>query len=389
MDNNIVVLVALSGSFGLGICFSLLGSVSVKLMPRLGIDQGKFGTLISIFMFTCLIASLIVGISLDKVGYKPVTIFGFSATALSIFLIARGKTFNHVMLSCLLLGFGAMALNVTANTLLPIVLFGGKNAAAASNLGNTFFGLGLFLTPMIISSLFKKTNYINAVSAMGIIVLIPLILSIISSYPGSSSGFILSDAVGLLSTPVVWIASILLFCYIGLESSFTSWLPTFGKDVISSASPKMDTDASDSAAQRLLSMFAIGMMAGRLAASQISGITTYGSWFIAGAALIAGVTILLMIRTKSILASRILAIIAGLAFAPLFPTIAGVTLSKFPPAIYGSLFGIIFAVGLLGGVIIPKAIGNLAKGTSVQKSLRLLLPVCIVLIILAFVLGKI
>jgi len=83
-----------------------------------------------------------------------------------------------------------------------------------------------------------------------------------------------------------------------------------------------------------------------------------------------------------------LAILAGLFFAPCFPTTVGVTFAKFEPAVYGSVFGIIFAVGLLGAVIMPKAIGNLAKGSSVQKSLKLLVPACILLIILALVLGR-
>ena len=51
--------VALLCVFGLGMCFTLLGSISVKLMPRLKIHQGKFGTLISSFMVMCLVASLI------------------------------------------------------------------------------------------------------------------------------------------------------------------------------------------------------------------------------------------------------------------------------------------------------------------------------------------
>jgi hypothetical protein len=40
-------------------------------------------------------------------------------------------------------------------------------------------------------------------------------------------------------------------------------------------------------------------------------------------------------------------------------------------------------------VIVPKAIGNLAKGSSVQKSLKLLIPAGLVLIVLAIVLGRI
>jgi MFS family permease len=79
--------VALLCVFGLGMCFSLLGSISVKLMPRLKIDQGKFGSLISAFMFTCLIASLIMGVVVDKLGYKPVAIFGFIVSGLYLYTL--------------------------------------------------------------------------------------------------------------------------------------------------------------------------------------------------------------------------------------------------------------------------------------------------------------
>ena len=381
--------VALLCVFGLGMCFSLLGSISVKLMPRLKIDQGQFGSLISAFMFSCLIASLILGVVIDSVGYKPVAIFGFVITALCIFLLARGNTYQMVLMPCLLLGFGAMALNTAGNTLIPVVLFGGQNPAAASNLGNVFFGLGLFLTPLIVSLLFRKTSYEKAVSVLAVIVLAPVILAILATYPESKAGFVLSDAFALLAKPAVLVAALVLFCYMSLETSFSNWLPSFGKDVFSTASPDADTDAVDASAQRLLSLFAVAMMVGRLIASQIPAITEYGTWFIAGAALIAALIILAMTVTKSPWQARVLAILAGLAFAPCFPTTVGVTFAKFSPEIYGRIFGIIFAVGLVGCVIVPKAIGNLAKGSSVQKSLRLLVPFCVFLIVLAIILGKV
>lgn len=382
-------LVALLCVFGLGMCFSLLGSISVKLMPRLKIDQGKFGSLISAFMFTCLIASLIVGVTIDKIGYKPVAIFGFVLTALCIFILARGKTYGTVVLPCLLLGFGAMALNTAGNVMGPQVLFEGKNPAAASNLINVFFCLGLFLTPLIVSFLFQKTSYENAVSVLAVIALAPVILAIIcTTYPVSEASFALGDAFALLKVPAVLVAALALFCYISLESSFCNWLPAFGKEVISGVSPDAKADAVDASAQRLLSLFAVAMMAGRLIASQVPAITEYGSWFIAGAALVAALIILVMTISKSVMQAQVLAILAGLFFAPCFPTTVGVTFAKFEPAVYGSVFGIIFAVGLLGAVIIPKAIGNLAKGSSVQKSLKLLIPACVFLVILALVLGR-
>ena len=103
--------------------------------------------------------------------------------------------------------------------------------------------------------------------------------------------------------------------------------------------------------------------------------------------MVIALVILAMIRSGAIWTSA-LSLCAGLAFASVFPTIVGVTYSKHPEN-FGSVFGIIFAVGLLGAVIAPKAIGNLARGSSVQKSLKLLVPASVILIVLAIVLGRI
>jgi len=379
--------VALSCVFGLGMCFSLLGSISVKLMPRLKIDKGKFGTLISAFMMTCLVASLIMGVVVDKIGYKPVAVFGFVVISACIFTLARGKTYGAVFLPCLLLGFGAMAVNTVGNTLIPKVLFGGENPAAASNLGNVFFGLGLFVTPLIVSFLFRKTSYENAVSVLAVIALAPVVLAIFAQYTPIKAGFAIADAFALLREPVVLVAALALFCYISLEISFCNWLAPYGQEVISRDFSQLDGDVVDAMSQQMLSVFAIAMMAGRLAVSQMEIITAHGAWFISGAALIIALVILAMIRSGAIWTSA-LSLCAGLAFASVFPTIVGVTYSKHPEN-FGSVFGIIFAVGLLGAVITPKAIGNLAKGSSVQKSLKLLVPASVILIVLGLVLGRI
>jgi len=130
--------VALLCVFGLGMCFALLGSISVKLMPRMEIDTGRFGTLITSFFVACMVASVVVGILIDAWGHKPFAIIGFLVVAGCIFLISRAKNYNMVLAACLLLGIGAMCLNDVGNTLIPLVLFGGNNAPAALNLGNVF-----------------------------------------------------------------------------------------------------------------------------------------------------------------------------------------------------------------------------------------------------------
>jgi fucose permease len=373
--------------FGLGMCFSLLGSISVKLMPRLKIDTARFGTLISSFMITCLVASVVIGVLIDIWGHKPFAIIGFIVTAFCIFIIARATSYSAVLAACLLLGVGAMCLNNVGNTLMPHVLFGGQNAPAALNLGNVFFGLGLFLTPFIVSFLFRKVAYENAVSVLALIALVPVIFAILAKYPDVKLGFEAATVAKLLASPVVIVAALALFCYISLEMSFSNWLPSFGKEVISSVKPDADAGVIDASSQRMLSAFAVAMMAGRLITSQIPIIAEYGSYFIAGAALLSCLVILVMMAIRNVSLAWLMAILAGLFFAPCFPTTVGVTFNKHPEN-QGTVFGVIFAVGLLGGVIIPKAIGNLAKGSSVQKSLKLLVPACVALIILALILGR-
>jgi fucose permease len=379
--------VALSCVFGLGMCFSLFGSIGVKMMPRLAIDRGRFGTLISYFMFTCMVLSLVIGVVTDRIGYRPVALLGFGAASLSIFLLARSRTYAAAVPCCFLLGFGAMALNTAGNTLIPVILFGGKNPAAASNLGNVFFGLGLFLTPLLVSFLFRKTSYEKAVAALGALILIPVVPAILAAYPEAAAGFVFGEAVSLLAEPIVLVGAIVLLLYSSIETSFCNWLSPYAKEIFGRAPGAGDEGAVDARAQRMLSFFAIAMMAGRLITSQVPAITRYGSLVVGGVMVLAAAVIFSLTVVKKAASVPLLAFLSGLLLAPCFPTTVGIVFARHP-AHFGSAFGIIFAGAMLGGVVVPKAIGNLAQGATLQKSLRLLIPIGLLMTGFVLVLGK-
>jgi len=82
-------------------------------------------------------------------------------------------------------------------------------------------------------------------------------------------------------------------------------------------------------------------------------------------------------------------LLAGLAFAPIFPTIVGVTFAKFDPSLYGSIFGIIFSIGLLGGTFVPKYIGNLSVGSTVQQSLPIAAVMAGIILVISLFIGRI
>ena len=82
-------------------------------------------------------------------------------------------------------------------------------------------------------------------------------------------------------------------------------------------------------------------------------------------------------------------LLAGLAFAPIFPTIVGVTFAKFDTSMYGSIFGIMFSIGLLGGTLVPKFIGNLSVGSTVQQSLPIAAIMAGMLLVISLFIGRV
>jgi predicted MFS family arabinose efflux permease len=133
----------------------------------------------------------------------------------------------------------------------------------------------------------------------------------------------------------------------------------------------------------VLSLFGVAMMVGRFATSMVKNLTAIGVRLIGAAALVAVGAILVMILTSSPALATAAVVLTGLVFAPIFPTIVGVTFAKFEPRLYGSIFGIMFSVGLLGATFVPKIIGNLSAGATVQQSLLIVLAMAAALFVVS------
>jgi len=382
---KMTAVVALMAVFTLAVCFIILGAISVELMDSLGIDEGQFGTLAMGLFLTSCIVQLIIGPLVDKLGYKPIAILGFVVTSASVFLLAFASNFGLALISCILLGIGAMSLNTVGNTLIPIVLFKGKDPARASNFGNAFFGLGYVLTPFLFVFFLTNLNlsYSTSLSIIGVLVLVFLVFALTTSYPQVSTGYKFSMAIRLLGKGAVLLAALALFCYISLEVSMGTWIRKLMEQLFEgNANPNAAYNAG-----LVLSAFGVAMMAGRFFTSTVKNLTAIGNKVIPIMALVSLGAIVLMIIANSPAVAILAIFLAGLAFAPIFPTIVGVTFAKFDSSLYGSIFGIIFAVGLLGGTFVPKYIGNLSVGSTVQQSLWIAAAMAAILFVVSLIIG--
>jgi len=382
---KMTAVVALMAVFTLAICFIILGAISVELRDTLGINEGQFGTLVMGLLLTSCIVQLIIGPLVDKLGYKPIAILGFVVTSVSMFLLAFAASFGLALFACILLGIGAMSLNTVGNTLIPIVLFEGKDPARASNFGNAFFGLGYVITPFLIVFFLNNLSlsFSTSLSIIGVLALVFLIFALIASYPQVSTGYKFMMAIKLLGKGAVLIAALALFCYLSLEISMASWIRKLMEQLFGGSA-----NAAYNAGL-VLSVFGVAMMAGRFITSTIKNLTAMGNKVILLMSAVAFVAIMLMIVANSPALAIVAIFLAGLAFAPIFPTIVGVTFAKFDSSLYGSIFGIIFAVGLLGGTFVPKIIGNLSVDSTVQQSLPIAAVMAGILFVIALIMGKV
>ena len=379
--NKMTATVALMSSFTLAICFIILGSISVELMSALDINEAKFGTLIMGMFLTSCFVQLFIGPLVDKIGFKPVAILGFSVVCISMFILAFSSSFAFALLSCILMGVGAMSVNTVGNTLIPIVLFEGKDPARASNFGNGFFGLGYILTPLLIVFIIKTLDlsYNVALMIVGGLSLVFLLFALFTNFPKVSTGFRYSIILKVLVKPTVLIASLALFCYISLEISMGTWIKPLMEEFFGG---RVNIEASAKAGI-VLSLFGVTMMAGRFITASVRNLTVIGSKVIIFSSALAIVTIIIMMLAKGPVLGVTAVLLIGLAFAPIFPTIVGITFAKFDPSLYGTIFGIMFAIGLLGGTFVPKIIGNLSVGSTIQGSLLVVLILAVILFVIA------
>lgn len=364
-------LTAFSGVFALGAVFAIFGSIKLQLQEQLKINDAQAGKLISTLMFSCLIFSLLVGAITPALGFKAVGLIGFAVAALCVLMLAGATNYNTAMLAFFALGFAAMCVNTVGNVLGPQVLYGGKDPARASNMLNVFFGIGSFLTPFIIGNLLGKMGYKKTVGLIAALLAVPILWTVMGTGFPSAGSFSFAKAVGVLTHPGVILGGLALFCYISLEATLGGFITTYLTG--------LKYDAAK--ANTILSFFWIAIMLSRLITALVvmaylSGITPF---YVPLLAVVAAVALFVMAATTEAGVGAAAVLLAGFVMGPMFPTLVGVTFSKTGAS--SEVFGMIFAIGLLGGIFTPGIVGNLSAGGNIRKGLQILGLLAIILIV--------
>jgi fucose permease len=346
-----------------GMTAATLGTILPDLSARFHLTPKQDGNIAFCQALGLVLASMGVGLLIDYEGKKVGLVLGLSLSALAVALLPRANGLRGIASNLFLLGVGGGIIVTAANALGSDVT--PAHRATVLNFLNIFFGVGGFATPFVSANLLGKssTRLCHLIAALAVVA---AAVSFFAPIPPPTAGqsFVFSDVGNVLGRPVLWLCALLLFLYVACEVGVWNWLV---QHLIAQGVPQ-------GRALNVLSFgFALGMLFGRLGASEVL-ISVRGLNVTLAASILMAVLTFLMLQTRNPSVAWALTFLAGMAMGPVFPTTVALVGDVFP-RMTGTAIGIAITSGWIGLAVSSRVIGFVAAGDHARlRKALLVLP---------------
>ena len=371
---------AAAGIFVFGIVMAILGTLFglPEMRARLGISLAQQGTVFLLLYAGIFAATLVAGPGIDAIGNKPILLVASLLVAGAMAGFVYAHTFRAAMVPAVLLGLGGGGLNISTNALVSD-LYGERRGPMLNVLG-IFYGVGALCIPLlaaVIAGHFTIPQLLWICAGMaGVCAIVFLLMSFPAAVEAQS--FSWKDAARVVRYPGVLLIGLLLFCQSGNEASIAGWTSTYAGPAGLGLGPRVATV--------VLAMYWGSLMLGRLAAAQLLGFARKTQLVIASAlGSVAGAWIL--IASESTLTLMVGAIVLGLSYASIFPTVLAIAGDAYQK-MAGTVFGLLFAIALIGGMTFPWAVGRLAEAANVRAGMVVPLFGAALICLIAFLIKR-
>lgn len=345
---------AYAGMFVFGLVMALLGAVLPALAGRLEFQVSDIGRLFLVMNAAMLAASLMMGLAMDRFGMKPPLALGALLVALALVIVALSSAFAALFPAVLLLGVGGAALNGGTNTLVADLHTDPQRKNAALNVLGIFFGFGALFLPFAIGALLAQFSITwLLLASAGLCTLAGLFAASLRFPPPKQAHRLpIGDMPAFVGHPLVLTLAFLLFCESGVEFTVGGFVSTY---------LTREMGASVSLASWVLACYWGGIMVARVVLSRAAAdINPYRVLLFSGCGALVGALITAAAPGPAAVACG-LAVIGG-SLAGIYPAALGIAGARFESH-SGTVFGILFAVALSGGMSVPWIAGEV--GTTI------------------------
>ncbi|MCD6286044.1 MAG: MFS transporter [Anaerolineae bacterium] len=370
-----------AGFVALGLAYAVLGPTLTDLAANVGVDLTRIAYVLSARGLGYLVGSLVGGRLYDTIKGNPVMAGSLLVAAAILLAVPFASVLWLLVGLAFLLGAFLGAVDVGGNTLL--VWLQRDRVGPYMNGLHFFFGVGAFLSPVIIAQAVMLTGGVRWGYWVVAILLLPVVV-LLARVPSPSS--FSHDEAGnstraetrlrntrLQNVRLVGLIAFFFFLYVGAESSFGGWIATYAKA----------TGMGDAVtAAYLTSAFWGAMMVGRLLSVPMA--TRFSPrQVLAGDLAGCLVSVLaLVVWMGNPIATWIGTFGAGLFMASIFPT--AISLAERHLKITGTVTSLFFVGASLGGMSLPLLIGQLFESIGPGVTI---LAIALAMLLAALVLG--
>jgi MFS transporter, FHS family, Na+ dependent glucose transporter 1 len=344
----------------LGLSSASMGPTLPGLAANVQTDLKNISLLFTARSLGYLLVSLRGGKLYDKPRGNRVMAVALVIMAMLLAFVPMLPTLWLLFFAILLTGIAEGALDIGGNTLL--VWIHGKRVAPFMNALHFFFGVGAFLSPIIVARILQVNPDIRAAYWVLALLMLPMafwVLRLPSPAPQNAS----TEKVEARTNPrLVAFIALFFFLYLGAELGFANWIFTY-----------MDTlKLSDETTARYVnSAFWAALTLGRLLAIPLAARFRPGVILCSNllGSLLSIAVILLW--QQSFVAVSAGAVGLGLSLAPIFPTTFSFAERRL--TITGQVTGWFLVGASAGGMFLPWLIGQLFEKLGPQVMMLIIL----------------
>ncbi|MGA7617340.1 MAG: MFS transporter [Thermoanaerobaculia bacterium] len=370
---------AAGGMFVFGIVLAILGALFglPEMRERLGIDLAQQGNVFLLLFFGVFLATVFAGPAIDSFGNKYVLTLSSALVTAGLIVFVFAGSYRAALVAAFVLGFGGGGLNTSTNAMVSDIY--AERRGAMLNLLGVFFGFGALFIPLLAAVILGVVGPVQLLWIAAALAALSFVAYALLRFPPARERVAFSP-LGVLRAarhPGVLLIAAMLFFQSGNEASIGGWTSTY----------LGSTGASARIATWILAGYWAAMMAGRALSAKLLGSMSKTTLVLASAIGSAiGALVLLVSTSIPVMAAG--AVLIGLSFAAIYPTILAIAGDRYPEDT-GSVFGLLFAIGLLGGMAFPWGVGQISEAWGVRMGMVLpLIGASFIAVLIAFVGSK-
>jgi len=383
------------------ILLNSVGTVILQSIEFFRVDKITASTLEAFKDLPIAATSFLIASFLPRIGYRRAMMVGLTLVGLACAAMPLLESFWATRLLFLAIGVSFAIVKVAVYSFVGLLTRDTRGHASLLNVIEGMFMLGVLSGYWIFSGFIDHNNPaspswldvywpIAAACAATVLLLATTRFDESGARDETHPATAAQDFLGMIrlaARPLTIVFIISVFLYVLIEQGIGTWLPTFNRQLLGLSAP-MSVQAA--------SIFAVGLMVGRLMAGAIVKRT---GWYPLLMACLACMAVLILIALPLAGAASGRAVetwahapvaafvfpLIGFFMAPIYPAINSAILSAMPRASQSAMVGLIVVFSALGGTTGSLIIGRVFDAfEGAQAFYLLLIPIAVVAVSITF-----